>query len=89
MACAVVYGVCVAEGHVICFFLLLIAIMHVTNAGGRMMKGISVAEFGAPDVMKLADIAKPEPKEGEVMLKSRTKTVRLMFIKKLISTRAY
>ena len=54
-----------------------------------MMKGISVAEFGAPDVMKLADIAKPEPKEGEVMLKSRTKTVRLMFIKKLMSTHAY
>ena len=53
----------------------------VNNAGGRMMKGISVAEFGAPDVMKLADIAKPEPKEGEVMLKSRTKTVRLMFFK--------
>ena len=45
------------------------------------MKGISVAEFGAPDVMKLADIAKPEPKEGEVMLKSRTITVLLMFFK--------
>jgi len=34
-----------------------------------MMKGISVAEFGAPDVMKVADIVKPEPKEGEVLIK--------------------
>lgn len=34
-----------------------------------MMKGISVTEFGAPDVMKVADIAKPEPKEGEVLIK--------------------
>jgi NADPH:quinone reductase-like Zn-dependent oxidoreductase len=34
-----------------------------------MMKGISVAEFGAPDVMKLADVPKPEPKDGEVLVK--------------------
>ena len=33
------------------------------------MKGISVAEFGGPDVMKLADIAMPEAKEGEVLVK--------------------
>jgi NADPH2:quinone reductase len=34
-----------------------------------MMKGISCAEFGAPDVMKVADIPVPEPKEGEVLVK--------------------
>lgn len=33
------------------------------------MKGISVAEFGAPDVMKLADIAIPQPNDGEVLVK--------------------
>jgi len=33
------------------------------------MKGISVAEFGAPDVMKLADIAVPQPRDGEVLVK--------------------
>ena len=36
---------------------------------GAMMKGISVAEFGGPDVMKLVDIAMPEAKEGEVLVK--------------------
>lgn len=34
-----------------------------------MMKAISVAEFGGPDVMKVAEIARPEPKEGEVLIK--------------------
>jgi len=40
-----------------------------TGAAGAMMKGISVAEFGGPDVMKLVDIAMPEAKEGEVLVK--------------------
>jgi NADPH:quinone reductase len=34
-----------------------------------MMKGISVAEFGGPDVMKVVDIAMPAAKEGEVLVK--------------------
>ena len=33
------------------------------------MKGISVAEFGGPDVMKVVDIAMPAVKEGEVLVK--------------------
>ena len=32
------------------------------------MKGISVAEFGGPDVMKVVDIAMPAAREGEVLL---------------------
>jgi D-arabinose 1-dehydrogenase-like Zn-dependent alcohol dehydrogenase len=34
-----------------------------------MMKGISVAEFGGPDVMKVVDIAMPAAREGEVLVK--------------------
>ena len=42
---------------------------RVPPTSGTMMKGISVAEFGAPDVMKLVDIVMPQPGEGEVLIK--------------------
>ena len=34
------------------------------------MKAIVVHEFGSPDVMKLEEIATPEPGEGEVLVLS-------------------
>lgn len=48
---------------------LLLVTCASASATGAMMKGISCAEFGAPDVMKVADIPVPEPKEGEVLVK--------------------
>jgi hypothetical protein len=47
----------------------ILVLACTASATGTMMKGISVAEFGAPDVMKLADIAVPQPRDGEVLVK--------------------
>src|SRR5512133_888483 len=33
------------------------------------MKAVVVSEFGAPSVLKLADIPKPEPSRGEVLVR--------------------
>jgi NADPH:quinone reductase-like Zn-dependent oxidoreductase len=33
------------------------------------MKAITQDRFGAPDVLRLSDIARPEPKPGEVLLR--------------------
>ena len=33
------------------------------------MKAIEITEFGAPDVLKLAERPRPEPKRGEVLIK--------------------
>ena len=33
------------------------------------MKAIEITEFGAPDVLKLVDRPRPEPKRGEVLIR--------------------
>jgi NADPH:quinone reductase len=33
------------------------------------MRAVQIEEFGGPEVLKLADIPKPEPKDGEVLIK--------------------
>ena len=48
---------------------ILLVLSAVAGTTGAMMKGISVKEFGAPEVMQMADIARPEPKDGEVLIK--------------------
>lgn len=47
----------------------LIFLLRETKNKGTMMKGISVAEFGGPDVMKLAEIPIPNPSDGQVLVK--------------------
>ncbi|KAF1050339.1 MAG: hypothetical protein GAK41_01635 [Burkholderia gladioli] len=33
------------------------------------MKAIEITEFGAPDVLKLVERPRPDPKRGEVLIK--------------------
>lgn len=39
------------------------------------MKAIVYAEFGAPDVLKLKEVARPEPKRGEILVRVRASSV--------------
>jgi NADPH:quinone reductase-like Zn-dependent oxidoreductase len=39
------------------------------------MKAVRIRSFGGPEVLELADIEKPEPKDGEVLIKVRAASV--------------
>ena len=39
------------------------------QSGGPTMKAIVVHDFGGPDVLKLEDVPRPEPKENDILIK--------------------
>jgi hypothetical protein len=47
----------------------LIAASAFAQSAGPTMKVIVVHEFGGPEVLKLEDVPRPEPKENEILIK--------------------
>jgi hypothetical protein len=47
----------------------LIAASAFAQSAGPTMKAIVVHEFGGPEVLKLEDVPRPDPKENEILIK--------------------
>ena len=39
------------------------------------MKAVTIAEYGSSDVLQVREIAKPQPKSGEVLVKVHASTI--------------
>jgi NADPH:quinone reductase-like Zn-dependent oxidoreductase len=50
-------------------FAITIAVSLFAQSAGPTMKAIVVHQFGGPEVLKLEDVPKPEPKEDEILVK--------------------
>src|SRR5207248_11469871 len=43
--------------------------LPISQSAGPTMKAIVVHQFGGPEVLKLEDVPKPDPKEDEILVK--------------------
>jgi len=50
-------------------FAIPITVSLFAQSAGPTMKAIVVHQFGGPEVLKLEDVPKPEPKEDEILVK--------------------
>ena len=49
--------------------------MHCIHLSKKNMKAIVITKYGAPDVLKLKEITKPQPRENEILIKVRAASV--------------
>src|SRR5258705_8218426 len=50
-------------------FLIILAVHDVRADEKRMMKAVVAQEYGAPEVLRLEEVPRPEPKEDEVLVR--------------------
>jgi NADPH2:quinone reductase len=43
----------------------------MNDNGGNTMRAVQISEFGGPDVMELAEVPRPEPADGQVLIEVR------------------
>src|SRR6188472_2472387 len=48
------------------------------SAGAERMKAIQYCEYGPPDVLKIAELAKPVPNENELLVKVRASSLNFI-----------